>query len=96
MSAEFLSLSMSAVGWAQILCCFKAKRKWVRFLPLTFSIGAEGLCWGAYVLAKLLDMEDSLGYPAAMLGCVLWLWIVMALVGWAVYGIVKGLCRLLR
>lgn len=96
MSAQFLSVTMSVFGWAQIILCFKAKKRWLRFLPLTLSVCIELLCWVVYFLSKLLMLEDSLGYPAAMLGCILWLWVVMALVGWGFYGIVKTVQKWFR
>ena len=94
MSAQFLSVTMSLFGWAQIILCFKAKRRWLRFLPLILSVSIELLCWLVYFLSKPLQLEDSLGYPAAMLGGILWLWIAMTLVGWMVYGFVKTIQKM--
>lgn len=94
MSAQFLSVTMSLFGWAQIILCFQAKRRWLRFFPLILSVSIELLCWLVYFLSKSLQLEDSLGYPAAMLGGILWLWIAMTLVGWMVYGFVKTIQKM--
>lgn len=96
MSGRLLSVTMSIFGWAQIILCFKAKKRWLRFLPLTLSVCIELLCWAVYFLSKFLMLEDTLGYPAAMLGGILWLWVVMALAGWGFYGIVKTVQKWFR
>ena len=92
MKAEWFSLSMSMVAWAQIILCFRAEKKWLRLLPLLLAIAGDVLLW----ILALIGVETFLGASAmgtAILGL---FWIVSALVGWLCFKIVKLIQKLFQ
>lgn len=73
----------------QLLVCFEANKAWVRFLPVSLSLGFEALCWILFFVGKVLRMEDSIGFPAFILGYIGLYWFLAPLGACAVYGFVK-------
>ncbi len=74
----------------QLWCCFKGNRRWVRLLPLSVAVMLDAVCWMTLLLSKWLILEDSLGFPAAILGVFIFLyWVLGTILAWGIYGIVK-------
>lgn len=96
MRPAFLSLSMSFVGLLQMILCLRAKKKWLRLLPLSLTAGLDMVCWLVCILADSLGMEDSLGFPAVTLAFWGLFWVVSALVGWLGFRILKLIQKLFQ
>lgn len=77
----------------QLLCCLNFKRMWLRLFPLILAAVLDGLCWLAFLLAKLLMREDTLGFACAILGFVFLYWVAGAILGWGISGIVERVKR---
>ena len=96
MLATLFSLSLTIVGWSQLILCFRAQKKWLRFLPLTLAVSGDLVCWLLYFVSFLIRMEDSLGYPSIVLAMLGLFWVLAALVGWGAYGLVKLIQKLFQ
>lgn len=96
MWANLFSSSMSIVAWVQLILCFRAKKRWLRFLPLTLTVSADLICWLLCILAVPLGMEDSLGFPSVVFAFLGLFWVVSALAGWLGFAIVKLIQKLFQ
>ncbi len=85
-------IMVSAIAFflAQLWCCFRCRRPWLRLLPMMVAAVLDVVCWVALLLSKSLAVEDSVGFAAAILGFYILVCLVMGTaLAWGIYGAVK-------
>ena len=95
MLLPFIVLSGILVFAAQLLLCHWKGKRWFRFFPLWFFAFGELVCGSVLLLENRIILPDGAAFGAYIYGMILALFLGVDLLAWCLFGIGKGIRRML-